>query len=630
MNALVQNNRSQYIPVALAALLLAGHLISAQNVYFQHNLVSDIAGLADNTDTNLVNPWGIATSGNSPFWVSANHAGLSTLYNGSGVPQTLIVTIPTASGGTPPASPTGVIFNNTTDFPVSPGVVSRFIFVTEDGTVSAWNNANGTTAVRKVDNSGSGAVYKGLTMGASGGINFLYAANFFAGKIDVFDTNFTAITLAGSFTDPTLPSGFAPFNIQNIGGKLFVAYAVQDGAKHDDVPGPGNGIISVFGTDGSFLNRFATSNLLNSPWGMVLAPPNFGTFAGALLVGNFGNGRINAFDPISGALLGTLQDPAGNPISVQGLWGLIVGNGGNGGDTRTVYFAAGIPGSGALEDHGLLGSISAVAPTFSSVTNKGMAAGLSWVSGAAPFLLQKKVGLNDPNWLNVLTTTNRNMTLAEESSSAFFRLQGLTTNTVLPFTALLNGSSEVPPTGAAGTGLAAFSLEGSNLSYYISFSGLTGPATGGHMHAPATPTNSAGIMVPFSGVPSATAGIISGQALLTQDQITNIINGLCYVNIHTTLNSGGEIRGQVVPLHMITALNGASEVPPINPAGTATASLTFIGSQLFYEISYSGLTSGATMAHIHGPADTTTSAGVLVGAKMPVTTKVSACCLDSS
>src|SRR5437879_6016147 len=204
--------------LALAALLSGGQPASAQNAYFQHNLVSDIAGLADNTDTNLVNPWGIASSSGSPFWVSANHAGLSTLYNGSGVPQSLIVTIPPPSGGMSPAAPTGVIFNNTTDFLVSPGVVSRFIFVTEDGTVAAWNNANGTTAVLKVDNSPSGAVYKGLTMGASGGANYLYAANFFAGRIDVFDTNFASATLAGSFTDPALPSGFAPFNVQNIGG----------------------------------------------------------------------------------------------------------------------------------------------------------------------------------------------------------------------------------------------------------------------------------------------------------------------------------------------------------------------------------------------------------------------------
>jgi uncharacterized protein (TIGR03118 family) len=604
--------------LAITSLALYWNNASAQNSYFQRNLVSDIAGMAEKTDTNLVNPWGIATSASSPFWVSDNHAGVSTLYNGDGIASSLVVTIPPPSGGTPPAAPTGVVFNSSTNFQVSPGAAARFIFATEDGTIVGWNS--GSTGILKVDNSASGAIYKGLGIGTSNGSNYLYAANFFAGTVDVFDQNYGSATLPGSFLDPTIPAGFAPFNVQNIAGQLYVTYAKQDADKHDDVPGAGNGYVNIFNTNGVLVRRLISQGALNSPWGMALAPTNFGAFSGALLVGNFGNGKINAFDPATGSQLGTLQDPAGNPINIQGLWGLIFGNGGSGGDTRTLYFAAGIAGTNSIEDHGLFGSISALSPTFSAVSDGAITETLNWVGGTAPFLLQKKANLSDPTWFNVLTTTNRAMMLAKESDAGFYRLQGAATNTVLPFTAYLDAASETPPTGEAGTGIAALSLEGTNLSYYVSFSGLTGPATAGHIHAPATPLVSAGVMIPFT-VPAATSGIISGKTTLTQDQLTNFINGLCYVNIHTAAHGGGEIRGQIVPLHMVVTMNSASEVPPVSvPAANATGSLTFIGSRLFYSITYSGLSSPATAAHIHGPADPTTSAGVLVPLTTPTGT----------
>ncbi len=603
--------------LAIASLALGGNNALAQNSYFQRNLVSDIAGMAEKTDTNLVNPWGIAISGSSPFWVSDNHAGKSTLYDGNGIASSLVVTIPPPSGGTPPAAPTGVLFNSSTNFQVSPGAAARFIFATEDGTIVGWNS--GSTGIVKVDNSAAGAIYKGLGIGTSSGSNYLYAANFFAGTIDVFDQNYGSVTLPGNFLDPTIPSGFAPFNVQNIGGQLYVTYAKQDADKHDDVAGPGNGYVDIFDTSGNFVRRLISQGALNSPWGLALAPTNFGTFSGALLVGNFGNGKINAFDPATGTQLGTLQDPTGSPINIQGLWGLTFGNGGSGGDTRTLYFAAGIAGTNSIEDHGLFGSISALSPTFSGVNDAAITEGLSWVGGTAPFLLQKKANLLDPTWFNVLTTTNRSMTLAKESDAGFYRLQGATTNTVLPFTAYLDAASETPPTGEAGTGLAAFSLEGSNLTYYVSFSGLTGPATAGHIHAPATPLISANVMIPFT-VPAATSGIISGTVAMTQDQITNLLNGLCYVNIHTPAHGGGEIRGQIVPLHMLVTMNGASEVPAVPGNGTATASLTFVGSRLFYTVTYSGLSSPATAMHIHGPADPTISAGVILPLTSPTGT----------
>jgi uncharacterized protein (TIGR03118 family) len=322
--------------------------------HVQTNLVSDVPGLASHTDANLANPWGIATSPTSPFWVSDNHTGVSTLYNTSGTPQSLVVTVPPAAGGKQ-GSPTGIVFNGSTDFQVSAGAPARFIFATEDGTISGW--ASGSSAVLKVDNSASGAVYKGLAIGNNGTANFLYAADFHGAKIDVFDAAFAPATLAGTFRDLSVPAGYAPFNIQNIGGVLYVTYALQDADAHDDVPGLGHGYINKFDLNGTFIARFASRGSLNSPWGLAVAPAGFGAFANALLVGNFGDGRINAFNPATGAFLGQLADDSGHAISIEGLWGLKIGNGGNGGDLNTLYFAAGIAGPDALEDHGLFGSI---------------------------------------------------------------------------------------------------------------------------------------------------------------------------------------------------------------------------------------------------------------------------------
>jgi uncharacterized protein (TIGR03118 family) len=323
--------------------------------HLQTNLVSDVPGVASQTDSNLANPWGIASSATSPFWVADNHTGLSTLYNTSGTPQSLVVTVPPAAGGTQ-GSPTGIVFNGSTDFQVSAGSPARFIFATEDGTISGW--ASGTAAILKVDKSASEAIYKGLAIGNNGTSNFLYAANFHENKIDVFDAAFASATLGGSFGDPTIPAGYAPFNIQNIGGVLYVTYALQDADAEDDVPGLGHGFINKFDLNGNFIARFASRGTLNSPWGMAVAPAGFGGFANALLVGNFGDGRINAFNPATGAFLGQLADDSGGQaISIEGLWGLKFGNGGNGGDANTLYFAAGIAGPDELEDHGLFGSI---------------------------------------------------------------------------------------------------------------------------------------------------------------------------------------------------------------------------------------------------------------------------------
>ena len=342
--------------LATVLVLSLANLAGALPTYQEQKLVSDIPGFADYLDTSLKNPWGISSSSTSPLWISDNRTGVATLYNGSGQPQSLVVTVPLPAGGTPPSAPTGQVFNGGIGFEVSPGRPARFIFATEDGTISGWNPAaSPTTAILKVDNSGSGAVYTGLAIGNNGAGDFLYAANFNSGAINVFDTNFAPTTLAGSFTDPTLPSGYAAFNIQNLGGKLYVTYA-------DDVPGPGKGFVDVFDLNGNLMLRLISDASLNSPWGLALAPGNFGEFSNDLLVGNFGDGKINAFDPMIGIFHGTMLDINGDPIVIEGLWGLKFGNGGNGGDSDTLYFTAGIPGDGAVEDHGLFGSLKPVQP----------------------------------------------------------------------------------------------------------------------------------------------------------------------------------------------------------------------------------------------------------------------------
>ena len=340
---------------AAIALLSVQRLMADTIAYGQNNLTSDLPGVAPNQDTNLVNPWGIAFGAGSPVWISDNGTGLSTLYNGSGqafpVGSPLVVTVPPPNGGTPPSAPTGVIANPTGDFGGS-----HFIFATEDGTISAWSG--GTSAALEVDNSPSGAIYKGLAMG-NNGANLLYAANFNSGNIDVFNASFAPTTVPGGFTDPTLPAGYAPFDIANIGGLLYVTYAQQDADKHDDVAGPGNGYVDVYNTNGVLQHRLISNGPLNSPWGMTLAPGSFGPFSNDLLVGNFGDGKINAFDPTTGALLGTLENTLGQPIVNQGLWGLAFGDGAHGFDPNTLYFTAGIPGPGEVEDHGLFGDIRA-------------------------------------------------------------------------------------------------------------------------------------------------------------------------------------------------------------------------------------------------------------------------------
>jgi uncharacterized protein (TIGR03118 family) len=353
---------AQLVAVAAVIVVCAAlpSLAQAQRAtrYRQTNLVSNIPGLAQLTDPNLVNPWGMAAGPTTPLWVADNGADVATLYQGglkrqpvSAVP--LIVNIP---GG----EPTGQVFNPTGGFVVKSGSASgpaTFIFASESGNITGWNKnvpppPPSTQAQPEV--STPNAVYKGLAIASSGGKTYLYATDFHDNRIDVFDSSFMPATLSGNFTDPALPAGFAPFGIQAFGNKLYVTYAMQDADRHDDVRGAGNGFVDVFTSSGHLVKRLITRGALNSPWGLVIAPSRFGSLSHDLLVGNFGNGIINAYDPNSGSFLGTLLGPGRQPIRNDGLWGLRFGNGVTG-STRTLLFTAGID----AESDGLFGEIRA-------------------------------------------------------------------------------------------------------------------------------------------------------------------------------------------------------------------------------------------------------------------------------
>jgi uncharacterized protein (TIGR03118 family) len=354
-------NHARYWLIATVSMAATLH---AANTYIQHNLVADQSGMADHTDASLVNPWGICASATSPFWFSDEGSGVSTLYStgGSGSVPGLTVTIKPSATATQ-GQPTGCVYNSTTGFAVAAGKPAGFIFDGQDGTITAWNSSVDLThALVMVDNSASGAVYKGLAIGTNAGATYLYATNFHAGTIEVYDTNFKPVTQAsGAFTDPMIPSGFAPFNIQTVNGNLYVTYALQDAAKHNDVPGAGNGYVDVYNTAGTLMQHLIAGGPLNSPWGVALAPAGFGDYANDLLVGNFGDGWINVFNPTTGAFLASLAGVKGNTIAISGLWALQVGNGGSGGDKNAVYFTAGAGG----EAHGLFGSLQA-APSIAA------------------------------------------------------------------------------------------------------------------------------------------------------------------------------------------------------------------------------------------------------------------------
>jgi uncharacterized protein (TIGR03118 family) len=334
--------------LVLGALVVAAPLSAAKPTQFTVNpLVSDQPGVAPVTDPDLQNAWGLTSSATSPWWVSDNGTDKSTLYNGSGTKQALVVSVP---GG-----PTGTVFNSTAGFVLPTGGKALFLFDGEDGIIRGWNGAQGTTAIVVKDRSDVDAIYKGLAIADTANGPRLYAADFHNARIDVLNGSFGLVPDSG-FEDPSLPQGFAPFNVQVIGGRVFVAYAKQDADAEDEIAGQGLGRVDVYDLAGNLLGGIDGHGQLNAPWGLAIAPASFGTFAGDLLVGNFGDGRINAYreeSPGQFVHVAKLRGSDNQPLEIDGLWALQVSQGGNNGTAGQLFFTAG-PDE---ESHGLFGTI---------------------------------------------------------------------------------------------------------------------------------------------------------------------------------------------------------------------------------------------------------------------------------
>lgn len=360
----------RFVAGTASMLSLAGAVAFGQH-YTQTNLVSNTSGVAAVTDSDLINPWGMSRGSGTPWWASDNGTGLSTLYNGAGTKQGLIVTIPPAVSGNT-GTPTGTIFNgSTTDFLLAPGKQALFLFATEDGTIAGWNPGVGvpaggsppSTMAMTVVNTKDGSSFKGLTSATVNGKLYLYVANFSKGRVDVYDSAFNRMHFFGeSFFDENTPWDFSPFNVQAIGNDIVVTYALHQRGSMDQIEGPGLGFVDVYTSSGRLLRRLQHGKWLNAPWGVALAPLDFGVFSHDLLIGQFGSGNIAAYDLASGAFEGLLEDSTGAPITIDGLWSISPGNASTGNynaasaPAAELYFAAG-PGS---ESGGLLGYLTAV------------------------------------------------------------------------------------------------------------------------------------------------------------------------------------------------------------------------------------------------------------------------------
>jgi uncharacterized protein (TIGR03118 family) len=318
--------------------------VAQANSYQQTNLVSDLPQTAAHIDRNLLNPWGIAFIPGQPFFIADNHRGGVRTYDAAGhnVLPVQFAIFP-AAGETTRPTPSGIVVNPTDEF-ILDGAPSQFLIAAEDGTISGWASVDGDLpqiAAQAIDNSSHGAVYKGLAvLTPTCCAPFLAVTNFQSGFVEPYTGFFVPLAPPGSFTDPALPAGYAAFGIQVIGDQVFVTYALQDAAKHDPVLAPGHGIVSIFDLEGNFVKRFVTHSGLNAPWGVAKASAKFGRFSNDILIGNFGDGTISAFDPVTAKFLGRLKDKTGKVIVNSGLWGLAFGNGGTG-DPNTLYFTAG-------------------------------------------------------------------------------------------------------------------------------------------------------------------------------------------------------------------------------------------------------------------------------------------------
>ncbi|HUB02470.1 MAG TPA: TIGR03118 family protein [Terriglobales bacterium] len=422
-------SKFMFCALVLAVMALSGAIARAQgNAYQQTNLVSDMAGAANHADPNLINPWGISFVPGQPFWISDNGTGNSTVYDASGDLE-LTVTIPAPTGDTSHSTPTGTVINTTVGFMVG-GVSSQFLFVTQDGAIAGWNGTG--NAIIAVDNSSKGSVYTGLALlSPSDTAPFLAAANFSSGSIEAYTQSFAPLAPAGSFTDPNLPAGYAPFNIQQVGNQVFVTYALQNSTKTNAMAGAGNGFVDIYDLDGNFVKRFVSNAQLNAPWGVVQASSNFGAFSNDILIGNFGDGTINAFDSATGNFIGQLQDSTGTPITNNALWALVFGAGGTG-DSNTLYFTAGV-----ARGHGLFGSIAAA------------------TSGTADFSVT-----SNPTSGTVTPGGSMNFAINVTPANGFASSVSFTCTAPSGFTCSLNPRSVTPASGAANTTLTVMAQTG--------------------------------------------------------------------------------------------------------------------------------------------------------------------------
>jgi len=468
------------------------------SAYTMSALVSDGAAAAVSTDAHLKNPWGIAALAGGPAWVTDNHDHTATVYDGTGLVQTLVVSIPAGANGL--GDVTGIVASSSnTDFQVTNGTTTasaRFLFASESGSLYGWAPTVDGTNAKVAYNDTTGAMYKGLALANNGTANFLYAADFHNRKIDVFDKNFAKVAVAGGFTDPTLPAGFAPFNIQavTIAGTtmLVVAYARQDGTGTEEVTGAGEGVVNSFDLNGTLLKHLvARGAQLNAPWGIAVAPANFGTLSNALLIGNFGDGRINGFDASTGTFIHAVSNAAGAPITAAGLWGLWFGNGGRNQPTNTLYLAAGING----EVNGLYARIDLgatapdiAAPTGVAITAPAAASSVSGTVdvtanaadnvGVARMLFQVRVGT---------TTTD------------------ISSDTTAPFSASWNSGSVA--NGAATLIATAFDAFGNSTA-------SAGVAV--------TVNNVADVTPPTVAITAPTAGDVTGTVTVTANAADNV------------------------------------------------------------------------------------------------------------
>jgi uncharacterized protein (TIGR03118 family) len=359
MKQLLQRGSRHLVVVAVVAAtavmmgLSSAAAATGDNAFVVHNLVSNVPGVADKTDPSLVNAWGLTAQPGSPWWVADNGTDVSTLYRADGTKVPLTVSVPNA--------PTGAVANTSGNFAVSNGTTSgpaRFIFDTEEGKVLGWNPAVNPAAILGADRSDVGAIYKGLAISSTE--STLYAADFHNARVDMFDSSYHLIQALGAFVDPKLPDGYAPFGIANLAGRIFVSYAKQDADAEDEVAGQGRGVVDVYDQAGTFLQRVVNHGQLNAPWGLAIAPADFGPFAGDLLVGNFGDGRINAYAPQATGTyerVDALRGADNKPIEIDGLWAIVFGKGAltSNGPLDTLFFTAG-PND---ENDGLFGTIRA-------------------------------------------------------------------------------------------------------------------------------------------------------------------------------------------------------------------------------------------------------------------------------